>query len=117
MTARFVWFDVAAANTEEVTAFYGKLFGWSTMPGAGQYSEWFADGDQPWAGILPPASAELAGRWVPYVAVDDLDTAAERATAAGGTIVRDKTAGPAGTSVIVADPGGAPIALFRPTPA
>jgi predicted enzyme related to lactoylglutathione lyase len=50
----------------------------------------------------------------PYVVVDDLDTAAKRATTLGGSIVQDRTTGPAGTSVLVTDPGGAVIALFTP---
>jgi len=32
----------------------------------------------------------------------------------GGTVIRDKLTGPAGNSVIVADPGGALLALFTP---
>jgi len=32
----------------------------------------------------------------------------------GGSVIRDKLTGPAGNSVIVADPGGALIALFTP---
>jgi len=46
--------------------------------------------------------------------VDDLDAAAKRAVALGGRLVQDKTAGPAGTAVLVADPAGAVIALFVP---
>jgi predicted enzyme related to lactoylglutathione lyase len=68
------------------------------------------DGEQPWAGIVPGDT----GRWVPYVVVDDLDSAT-RATALGGTVVRARTVGPAGTSVLVADPGGAVVALFTPS--
>ena len=82
-------------------------------PGAGDYHGWITDGEQPWAAILP-AGAMPAGRWVPYVMVDDLDAAAKQAVALGGTVLRDKTVGPGGTSVTVADPSGAIIALFTP---
>src|SRR4051812_32462772 len=54
-----------------------------------------------------PADAASAGRWIPYVVVDDLDAAAKQAVALGGILVRDKTVGPAGTSIVVTDPGGA----------
>jgi len=54
------------------------------------------------------------GRWVPYVTVDNLDAAVNKAVDLGGTVVRDKVSGPAGRSVIVADPGGALVALFTP---
>lgn len=116
MTAGFMWFDLTAANAQEVSAFYGTLFGWSTTEGAGQYSEFFVGDGQPWAGVVPSASTELAGRWVPYVLVDDLEVATGQATSLGGTVVRERTDGPAGTSVVVADPAGALVALFRPAP-
>src|SRR5206468_1377644 len=82
-------------------------------PAAGDYQGWMTDGKQPWAGITP-AGAAPAGRWVPYVMVDDLDAAAKQAVALGATVVQDKTVGPGGTSVTVADPGGALVALFTP---
>ena len=55
-----------------------------------------------------------AGHWIPYVAVDNLAVAVSQAADLGGTVIRDKVTGPAGNSVIVADPGGALIALFTP---
>ncbi len=63
---------------------------------------------------LTAADGGKVGRWVPYVVVDDLDAAAKQAVALGGSVVQEKTAGPAGTSVTIADPGGAVIALFSP---
>jgi predicted enzyme related to lactoylglutathione lyase len=87
--------------------------GWTVGPGAGGYEGWITAGSQPWAGITPAGPAP-AGRWIPYVVVEDLDAAAEQAVALGGRVVQAKTAGPAGTSVTVADPGGALVALFIP---
>jgi hypothetical protein len=113
MGAPFVWFDLTAADGGKVGEFYAGLFGWTIGPGAGDYHGWMTDSGQPWAGIAP-AGAVPAGQWVPYVVVDDLDAAAKQAVALGGSVVKEKTAGPAGTSVTVADPGGALIALFTP---
>ena len=113
MAAPFVWFDVTAAEGGKVVEFYRELFGWEIGSGAGDYHGWIIDGAQPWAGILP-AGAVPAGRWVPYVPVADLDAAVKQALALGGTVVKDRTTGPAGTSVTVTDPGGALIALFSP---
>lgn len=115
MGAPFVWFDLTTGeNSDSVRDFYTRLFGWSIGPGMGDYHGWATDGNQPWAGILPTETA-TAGRWIPYLLVDDLDAATKQATGLGGAVVRDKTAGPAGTSVMVADPAGAVIALFTPT--
>jgi predicted enzyme related to lactoylglutathione lyase len=113
MSAPFVWFDLTAADGSGVGEFYQGLFGWTVGPGAGEYAGWFTDGGQPWAGVVA-AGAVPAGRWVPYVVVDDLDAATKQAVALGGRVVRPATAGPAGTSVLVADPGEALVALFVP---
>jgi predicted enzyme related to lactoylglutathione lyase len=113
MEAPFVWFDLAVAGGDEVGKFYQDLLGWQLGPGAGDYHGWFTTADgQPWAGIRP-AGAQGVG-WVPYVVVGDLDASTERAVGLGGRVVQPRTEGPAGTSVLVADPGGAVVALFVP---
>jgi predicted enzyme related to lactoylglutathione lyase len=61
-----------------------------------------------------PAGALPAGRWIPYVAAHSLAVAVGQAVDLGGAVIRDTVTGPAGNSVIVADPGGALIALFTP---
>lgn len=113
MGAPFVWFDLTADDGGTVADFYRDLFGWPVGPGAGDYAGWFSDGGQPWAGVVPDGAAP-SGRWVPYVVVGDLDAATKQAVALGGRVVRDKATGPAGTSVLVADPGDGLVALFVP---
>ena len=115
MAAPFVWFDLTTTSggDDDVRDFYTRLFGWTVGPGMGDYQGFVTAGEQPWAGMLP-AGAASAGRWIPYVVVDDLDAAAKQAIGLGGSIVRDKTVGPAGASIVVADPGGAAVALFTP---
>lgn len=112
MGAPFVWFDLTG-DSGEVADFYQGLFGWQTVPGAGEYAAWFTADGQPWAGVASGAGVP-AGRWVPYAVVGDLDSATKQAVALGGRVVRDKTTGPAGTSVVVADPGNGLVALFVP---
>jgi predicted enzyme related to lactoylglutathione lyase len=116
MGAPFVWFDLTTTTSGDgdgVRDFDTQLFGWTIGPGVGNYQGFLTDGEQPWAGILP-ADAASAGRWIPYVVVDDLDAATKQAIAVGGSVVRDKTVAPAGTSIVVIDPGGAAVALFTP---
>jgi predicted enzyme related to lactoylglutathione lyase len=114
MFAPFVWFDLTTIDSDDdVRDFYTRLFGWTIGPGVGDYQGFVTDGEQPWAGILP-TDAVSAGRWIPYVVVDDPDAAAKQAIALGGSIVRGTTVGPAGTSIVVTDPAGAPVALFTP---
>lgn len=115
MAMPFVWFDLTASKPDEVREFYGLLLGWTVAPedNAGPYRGWILDGDQPRAAVVK-TDGEPAGRWVPYVQVDDLDVAADKAVALGATFVQGKTEGPAGTAITVADPGGAHLALWIP---
>jgi len=115
MPGQFIWFDVTAGKPDEIREFYASLFNWTTAPetGAGSYRGWILDGEQPWAGVVQ-SDDSLPGRWLPYVLVGDLDLATSRAVSLGATVVRDRTDGPAGASVTIADPGGAQIALFKP---
>ncbi|GAA0707268.1 VOC family protein [Dactylosporangium roseum] len=109
--APFIWFDLLTTDPAAARAFYTGLFGWDAADGADPYTTWFTSGDGPWAGI---AAGDAPGRWLPFVVVDDLDNATRRAVELGGTVVAAAAEGPAGTSVTIADPGGAHLALFRP---
>ena len=115
MPAKFVWFDLGAKDATAAGEFYAELLGWQVGPAedAGPYRGWIVDGDQPWAGVVE-APGETAGHWMPYVQVDDLDAATEKATALGATVVQEKSVGPAGTAVTIADPAGALLALWVP---
>jgi predicted enzyme related to lactoylglutathione lyase len=119
MAVPFVWYDVTASadNADGVREFYSSLLGWTTAPDTnpGPYHSWIVDGEQPWSAIVNAGDA-TRGRWIPYVQVDDLDTAVDKATKLGATVVAGKTDGPAGTAVTVADPGGALLALWVPRP-
>jgi predicted enzyme related to lactoylglutathione lyase len=109
-----MWFDVIAGKPDEVRDFYASLFEWTTVPesGAGAYRGWIVDGEQPWAGVVQ-SDDSLPGRWLPYVLVEDLDVATRLAVSLGASVVSGPTDGPAGTSVTIADPGGAQVALFK----
>ena len=110
-----MWFDLSAADTSQAREFYSALFGWpvAAAENAGPYQAWITDGQQPWAGIVQAGTAADAG-WLPYIMVEDLDEAAKRAVSLGATVITGPADGPAGTSVTIADPGGAQLALFKP---
>ena len=119
MGSPFVWYDVTATADKAGTVreFYGTLLDWAISPDTnpGPYNGWITNGNQPWASVLTAGDATV-GRWVPYVQVDDLDRAVDKATALGATVVAGKADGPAGTAVTIADPGGALVALWTPYP-
>jgi uncharacterized protein len=110
----FMWFDLASSDSGTAAEFYRQMFGWAVADaGVGGYRSWIGGGPQPWAGTVA-AAPDTAGQWLPYVVVDDLDKATARAVELGATVVRQAANGPAGTSVTIADPGGAQVALFQP---
>jgi uncharacterized protein len=119
MSSPFVWFDLTGTEdkADTVRQFYGTLLGWTIGPDTnpGPYNGWITDGEQPWASVIE-AREPMAGRWIPYVHVDDLDVAVDKATSLGATVVAGKADGPAGTAVTIADPGGALVALWTPFP-
>ena len=113
MSIPVMWFDLAPPDSGTAAEFYRQMFGWEiTDAGVGGYGSWIGGGPQPWAGTVdtPPGTA---GQWLPYVVVDDLDKATERSVELGAKIVRPAADGPAGTSVTIADPGGAQLTLFK----
>lgn len=117
----FMWFDVSttADNVEAVTNFYSAILDGPLVPDEtdGPYMTWMINDGTPWAAITRSENTDLAGRWIPYVHVDDHDAALAAALAAGGTVLQERTTGPAGDATIVSDPAGAAIALWVPADA
>lgn len=117
MSAPFMWFDLVTADSGQAAKFYSELFDWNVADaGVPGYQSWITGEAQPWAGIVA-ATPSTAGGWLPYLVVDDLANATARAVSLGATLISDASDGPAGTSVTIADPGGAHLALFKPFPA
>jgi predicted enzyme related to lactoylglutathione lyase len=112
MSMGFVWFHNASGNTDKATRFYEELLGWKRADGPPGMTMLGA-GAAPFAAIAPREKG-VEG-WVPYVQVDDLTTATQRATGLGAKIVQARTRGPAGEFTIVSDPGGATLALWQKT--
>lgn len=107
MSDTFVWFQNNSRVPDAIAPFYERLLGWrraDAPPGMTM----FAGEKGPFAAVAPGA-----GTWVPFARVDDVDAAARRAIDLGATVLQEKTRGPAGQFVIVADPGGAAIALWQ----
>ena len=112
------WTDLATSDVEASREFYGRLFGWTYEvggPETGGYTHAFLDGGRV-AGILPlqPGSAWPDG-WTTYLATADAAATAERAVAAGGSLITAAVQiAELGTSAAVADPSGGVIGLWQP---
>ena len=109
MSDTFVWFHNYSENPENSRTFYETLLGWKASEGPGMTL--FSGATGPIAG-MGAKDGGTAG-WLPYVQVDDVDAATKKAVRLGATLVKEKTRGPAGEFTVVADPGGAAIALWH----
>ena len=123
MTSGFVWYELMTSDAEAAKAFYAAVVGWEPQDLGGPhqgYSILNANG-RGVAGLmtLPAEACEKGERpgWLGYVAVGDADAAAAGIEAAGGRVLRAPADIPeVGRFAVVADPGGAPFMLLRPTP-
>jgi predicted enzyme related to lactoylglutathione lyase len=115
------WVDVMGPDPEQLTEFYGAVFGWDfsgpgEMPGdpPGKYFVAQLRGrDVAGVASLPPQSGDPG--WNTYVEVESVDRTAEKIGEAGGTVLAEPfDAPPAGRIAVAADPQGASFAIWKP---
>jgi predicted enzyme related to lactoylglutathione lyase len=118
----FCWNELMTRDVERAKKFYADTIGWTfqampTPSGGGTY--WCAiQGGKPVAGIFPLTSPQFDGvpeGWMSYLAVDDIDQRAAKATAAGAKLMRPVFDVPnVGRVAILTEPGGAGIGWMTP---
>jgi predicted enzyme related to lactoylglutathione lyase len=113
------WVESLQPDPRAAAAFYGGVFGWDPagpgpMPSGGEYFVARLGGsDVAGIGSLPPGGIARP-HWATYVLVDDVVSALERATSAGGRAIGPPLdAVPAGTLAVVEDPAGATFGLWQ----
>ena len=103
--------ELHTANVDQARAFYGELFGWKfqSLPMKPRYEA--MDGEQK-GGIMEEQAG--SGYWLQYIDVADVAAAAKKAEKLGGKVLKAKTEVPdMGWFAVVADPSGAPFALWQ----
>jgi uncharacterized protein len=113
MSSPFVWFHHNGEKSKETAKFFEALLAFQASAGPGGMTMLAADA-APFAGL--GSKKERYGdrdEWIPFVAVDDVDSATKRAVSLGATVAREKARGPAGEFTVVRDPGGAALALWK----
>lgn len=117
---RFVWYELMTTDTEAAKAFYGTVLGWTAQDASMPERAYslFTAGQFPVGGLMDlPENVRAMGAppgWIGFVAVDDVDDAAERAKGLGGGVhVPPQDIPGVGRFSVVADPQGATIALLR----
>ncbi|MGF1467917.1 MAG: VOC family protein [Sandaracinaceae bacterium] len=112
---RVVWHELVTQDVERAKGFYGEVFGWRITDedmGGHPYHFLFGPEESP-LGAMVQAQPQVPDHWLSYVSVADVDLAAERAEALGGTVVAPPTDIPVGRFTVIVDPQGATIAAFR----
>jgi hypothetical protein len=112
---RFVWHDHTSADPEAARRFYADLLGWDfEVWKAGEWDYPMIKVNDTTHGGFGPAQGGAPPHWLGHILVDDVDAAAERVTGAGGTIVAPPMDIPeVGRMVVVTDPQGAVVSLYR----
>ncbi|MEO0441518.1 MAG: VOC family protein [Pseudomonadota bacterium] len=116
-----VWHDLLTTDVGQARQFYGELLGWTYevehaedfvwKPGAADYPLILQGGEA--HGGLVAIEPDQQSHWLAFVAVDNVDAAANRSEKLGGTIERTPFVIPGvGRSAVVRDPQGAVICPF-----
>jgi uncharacterized protein len=109
------WLDLGIPDLDRALQFYGALFGWEFEIGpeeTGRYTMCFLRGRRV-AGISAMHDPARVF-WNVYLATDDCDRSAERARAAGGTLlIEPMDVMDQGRMAIVRDPVGAQFGLWE----
>lgn len=120
---RFIWHDLAAADTAAALDFYRAVFGWTAIieyANGGQFIRLQCDGQD--VGSMYALSRQerqhgVPSHWTPYVCVENIEAATCRVEAAGGVILVQpfKVEGVARIA-LVADTLGSIVGLWESLP-
>jgi uncharacterized protein len=119
LVGKVVWNDLITEDIEAARRFYGELFDWtfedSVAPGRQGYAV-ARSGKVYVAGLVPVAprsDGTKLSRWLPYISVDDVDSAVARATAAGAQVAVGARDLGFGRVAAIIDPSGAIFVLQK----
>ena len=119
-TGSYCWNELGTRDTQKAADFYSTLFGWGrqAFPGPMDYTI-FKNGDEGIAGMyeIPAEMGPVPPHWLVYFAVDDCDATVQKATEAGGSVMKPAEDIPGvGRFAILLDPTSAVFAVLKPEP-
>ncbi|AZS72439.1 glyoxalase [Streptomyces lydicus] len=112
------WIDLGVPDLDRAKAFYRALFGWEyaeRSAATGPFTLCLLRGRRV-AALRPVSAADVEGEswWLPYLATDDCDAAAERIVECGGAVpVPPSDVAYLARTAVVADPVGARFGLWQ----
>ncbi len=117
MANPFVHVELSTTDLGHAKTFYGKLFDWKMqdipMP-QGSYTM-IDVGEGTGGGMMKQLIPGTPSAWMPYVLVDDIKAATQKAKSLGATVMKDVTeVMDMGWLSIITDPTGAALGLWQP---
>lgn len=120
----WVWYELMTTDPDGAKAFYEPVVGWQMTTGHGDTQDYgfLTAPDGHMVGGLLRLTGEMGGHgarptWIGYIGVDDVETAVTDLEARGGTVLMPpRDVEMAGRMAMVADAGGTPFYIMKPTP-
>jgi predicted enzyme related to lactoylglutathione lyase len=115
MSNRLVHLELHTGDRSRALAFYAELCGWKpeeVHAGRGSYTALELGAGDVGGGVVECGAGRAL--WLPYVAVDDVGQATERARELGASVLLEPREGPAGWRSVVSEPAGAEVAFWQP---
>ena len=109
-----VHLELHTGDLSQASAFYAEVCGWRPEridTAHGSY-QWLGLGCDVGGGIVECGVRRPV--WLPYVEVERIDAATERARTLGASVLLDPREGPVGWRSVVASPAGGEIAFWQP---
>lgn len=115
------WTELNTRDVDKAIAYYSKICGWTfdKMPMGDADYHIAMMGERMVAGVFDltamPEMKDLPSHWLTYLAVDDVDAAAQETVEMGGGIIRAAwDVEGVGRIAILSDPSGAGFGLMTP---
>ncbi|MCW2766725.1 MAG: hypothetical protein JWO11_2684 [Nocardioides sp.] len=113
-----IWIELYTEDTQAAAAFYGELFGWTTVEGGPAYGGYvtFQRNGEPVAGLMRnDGTTGGLNSWSVYLESNDVADTVGMAEANGGEIeIEPMQVGELGHMAFVTDPSGARVGVWQP---
>ena len=117
MANPFVHVELSTTDIDKAKSFYQSLFAWQLNDmemGGGMTYTLIGVGEGTGGGMMKHPVPGAPSAWLPYVQVDDLRAATDKAKSLGATVMRDVTpVTDEGAFSIIVDPTGAMLGLWQ----